>query len=375
MPSKPLKPQMFPDYFGWIDALRGFAAISVVIFHYTHFYMADAAARPIQVALTDIPYSAYLWPFYQFGEVAVRLFWVISGFVFAHVYWQRDTMAREFAVARFARLYPLHFATLVLVALLQTISLKSTGHWQVFENNDLRHFALQVFMMDHGLNMSNGLSFNGPIWSVSSEILVYLLFFATLPFTKSRPLVASAFLSIAAFGVLSIRPETFPVSQWVFICGVFFFAGSAIFALYRVLNGLTSRLLPTILILVTLAWVAFKLGSTNAMLLSACCVIVLALATLENHASGKAKVVRFFGDISFSIYLVHIPIQIAVLIVADLLFAGSRNFAGHGAALPAYLIASIGIAYLTNRYFEMPVAQWLRRNLNDASKRQNPPVL
>ena len=46
----------------------------------------------------------------------------------------------------------------------------------IFENNDLYHFVLNIlFISSWGLE--KGMSFNQPIWSVSFELIVYILFF------------------------------------------------------------------------------------------------------------------------------------------------------------------------------------------------------
>ncbi len=350
-------------HFGCIDAMRGVAAICVAIFHYTRFYMPRADVPVIPVQLADVPYSTLLWPIYAHGEDAVRLFWVISGFVFAHVYWQRNTPAREFAVARFARLYPLHFVTLIFVAVLQFISMKTSGHWQIVENNDLRHFVLQLFLMDSSLSLSNGNSFNAPIWSVSAEVFVYVLFFATLPLTKRSPMAASVLLAAACFMVLNIRPAGFIISNLVFTCGVFFFAGSTCYAIYRSLQASAPKLIAVIAVFGAVACVGAVTSNTNLLLLALTCAIVLALATLERVARGGGAVLRFLGDISYSLYLVHIPLQILVLVIADIAFGATRGFAASPVTLPIYLAGSIWVAYLANVHLEKPVGAWLRQRL------------
>ena len=344
--------------------MRGVAAIFVAVFHYTRFYMPRADIPVIPVQITDVPYAAFLWPVYAYGEDAVRLFWVISGFVFAHVYWQRNTPAREFAVARFARLYPLHFVTLIFVAVLQIISLKTSGYWQIVANNDLKHFILQLFLMDSSLSLSDGNSFNAPIWSVSAEVFVYVLFFATLPLTKRSPLAVSVLLAALSFAVLNSRPDGFIISKLVFTCGVFFFSGSACYAIYRSFQNSSPKLLAVITACVAAAWVGVLMDNTNLLLLALTCAIVLALATLERVARGGGALLRFLGDISYSLYLVHIPLQILVLVIVDIFFDGARGFADHPAVLPIYLAGSIWLAYLANVYFEKPAGAWLRKRLN-----------
>jgi peptidoglycan/LPS O-acetylase OafA/YrhL len=105
-------------HFYGIDLLRGLAAITILIWHYHHFFLLDhadiggsaIADRSIQ------PLYRLLFPIYDNGFWAVSGFWVISGFVFSHVYAGKVTAAGEFAGARFARLYPLHFITLITIA-------------------------------------------------------------------------------------------------------------------------------------------------------------------------------------------------------------------------------------------------------------------
>ena len=47
-------------------------------------------------------------------------------------------------------MYPLHFITLVIIALLQYFSLFNFGSFQIVEINDLYHFILQIFLFPHG---------------------------------------------------------------------------------------------------------------------------------------------------------------------------------------------------------------------------------
>lgn len=78
-----------PNYFNWVDALRGVAAAAVVIFHYQHFFLRDYTSRPQLPDISEFPYTLILSGAYRYGSSAVELFWVISGFVFMHVYLHR----------------------------------------------------------------------------------------------------------------------------------------------------------------------------------------------------------------------------------------------------------------------------------------------
>ena len=169
-----------PKYLLWINAARGIATLSVLIFHYHLFYLGRYLDRSDIPSISSFPYSSLLWPIFTYGHWAVELFWIISGFVFSHVYRAKIVSAWEFFSFRFARLYPLHFACLLYMAILQILSLNLVNHWQIYGNNNLRHFFLQVIMMPNTLKFSRGLSYDGPILSVSIEVVAYFIFFIFL---------------------------------------------------------------------------------------------------------------------------------------------------------------------------------------------------
>src|SRR5438445_52411 len=103
MKPRPNRPTVVPaDRFVQLDALRFFFAVVVVMGHTFGFPRT-------------LVHGAY----------AVDFFFVLSGFVLSHTLIRRPTSLLEFTEVRFARLYPLHFATLVWM-LLQLLG-PSTG--------------------------------------------------------------------------------------------------------------------------------------------------------------------------------------------------------------------------------------------------------
>ena len=169
-------------YFG-IEILRFFTSLSVLLYHYRHFFSPFNSTSTIDYkeALIYLPFTSFLNVFYQYGIYGVHVFYAISGFVFAHVYLNKEKLvsSREFFLNRFARLYPLHFATLIIIAILQYISLFQLETFQIVEFNDLYHFILHLFFIS-SWGFEQGHSFNAPIWSVSIEIAIYIIFFVTL---------------------------------------------------------------------------------------------------------------------------------------------------------------------------------------------------
>jgi peptidoglycan/LPS O-acetylase OafA/YrhL len=88
-----------PTRFRELDALRGFAAVGVVIFHY--FALAS---------------RYWMFPFeFEIGNYGFQLFFVVSGFV---IFWtlSRSSNLIDFTVSRFSRLYPTYWCALTLLS-------------------------------------------------------------------------------------------------------------------------------------------------------------------------------------------------------------------------------------------------------------------
>ncbi|MDX8354557.1 acyltransferase [Cognatiyoonia sp. IB215182] len=358
--------------FYWVDALRGVAALAIVILHYHHFYLADADDRPSLPDIASFPFASFLAPLYSpFAANAVELFWLISGFVFVHVYLHRQTGAWPFAVARFARLYPLHFATLVYVALLQFISIEAVGHWQVYGNNDARHFVLHLFMASNWTSLSRGLSFNGPIWSVSLEIVVYAMFFVALHFIRKAPLLASLCLCAASWTWVAWHPVDLPLIRLgVFECAGYFFLGAVLYCARP--HGHFGRALAIGSVGGALSIAGFRVGVDHLLVAGLAVALLAVAAGLDSVATQSGKRLSALGDISYSLYLVHVPLQMTVLLFADVFFDGSRQFAESYLTLPVYVTASVLLAYAIFHWYERPLGRMSKRALLGRKKQFSP---
>lgn len=343
-----------------VDALRGVAAIAIVVFHYHHFYLADAYDRPALPPVDAFPYAGFLAPLYgPFAAKAVELFWLISGFVFAHVYLPRQPSAWAFGVARFARLYPLHFVTLIYVAVLQLISLHAVGHWQVYENNDLRHFGLQLFMSSNWITWSRGLSFNGPIWSVSLEMVVYAMFFVSLLIMRRGPIWVSLMLCAASWTWAVFEPVTLPIVQkGVFLCAGYFFLGCLLYALRPHAGWMRAMTLS--ILGACVASLGVVAGVEDVTIAGIAVALVSMAAGADRVIPSWGERLSSLGDISYSVYLVHVPLQMTALLVADLAFDGSREFANSYLTLPIYVMVSVVVAFAAHHGLERPAGQAIR---------------
>src|SRR5262249_29252992 len=134
---------------------------------------------------------------------------------------------REFGVGRFSRLYPLHFLSLLLVVIFQQVYWHTHGTNFIYGNNGGLDFAYQLLFASNWFSWQ-GYSFNGPIWSVSAEILIYFAFFGIVrlmgPSLMVAAMAAAVFLVMLA---LSSGGDAF-LSSSVLACGLYFFVGGVL---------------------------------------------------------------------------------------------------------------------------------------------------
>ena len=115
--------------------VSGGLALDTIDLHPAADYVCIGTELPAAFDRTEQPLYRLLWPFYEHGMYAVPLFFVLSGFVFFHLYAEAvrtgGVVAYEFFVLRLSRLYPLHVATLLLVLIGQAVAKALNGDFLV----------------------------------------------------------------------------------------------------------------------------------------------------------------------------------------------------------------------------------------------------
>jgi peptidoglycan/LPS O-acetylase OafA/YrhL len=344
-----------------LELLRFGAAFAVLMWHYQHFFYGNG--RPRGWLRSDQPFYFPLRLFYDFGAFGVQVFWGISGFIFFWLY--RDLIAartvtgRQFFVLRLSRLYPLHVATLVLVALLQIAYTRVHGGPFIYKHNDWPHFGLHL-LMANGWGAPNVYSFNGPTWSVSLEVFVYIAFFLI-----ARYLTTSWLLNVALVIAWPIAWHH-GVRSLAFDALVLFYAGGLAALLMRPLmqsraeravtwiacSGAVVGLLllrevrihePTFLPYALMIWIPIA-------------VYAAACDWLPRRLDRGADVL---GSLTYASYLLHFPLQVFTMYVA--LRMGWTIPARNGWFLIAYLTVTLTLSFFVYRLFEKPAQNLLRR--------------
>jgi peptidoglycan/LPS O-acetylase OafA/YrhL len=356
-----------------LDALRGLAALAVVCFHWQNFFVqgeVDIAGYGGH----DLPFYDTLLPLYERGFLAVDLFFSLSGFIFFCFYAAKVSSGRvsglQFFMLRASRLYPLHLITLLLVALGQALFLSAYGRYMAYWHNDAYHFALNLPLLS-SVGLERGLGFNGPAWSISVEAALYLLFFFVCRFGWTRPWVL---LALSAFGFFALSSVYAPMGRGVGS----FFLGGLIFALYRwmVASESLAMLRTCTIAAAVLLWLATLHAYYNGWSLQDIPglarlqyrfptmvlfpLTILALALAEAWLAGIGRWFAWLGDISYSSYLWHVPLQLAFALAAA--GAGwSLEVFKSGSSLALFMTVLLLLSWASHRYLEMPAQQAWRK--------------
>ncbi len=152
-----------------ITSIRFFAALHVVIFH---LHAIKVAAGP-----------QWYQNFASIGYVGVSLFFVLSGFILVYTYANRETPARTFWRARFARVYPAYIFSLIVtlpffIYVIFVMPLQPGGNMDMFVWP--KHHPLASALLVPSLLQSwipgAALAWNSVAWSLSVEAFFYLIF-------------------------------------------------------------------------------------------------------------------------------------------------------------------------------------------------------
>jgi peptidoglycan/LPS O-acetylase OafA/YrhL len=349
-----------------LEIVRFGAAIAVVFWHYQNFWWTPIGL--VGYVREAQPLYRCFAVLYGFGLYGVQVFWSISGYIFFWKYREalaaRRISGKSFFWLRFSRLYPLHLATLVLVTGLQMIYVHLKGVPFVYENDDLFHFVLQLLMASNWSPFSPP-SFNGPIWSVSVEILVYVLFSLVLRYLGSS-LMWSAIIIVGAASAYLVTNH-FPILQ----CIVCFYVGGMTATLaglpacqrHRRLFGIIAIIL---LIGVPVLGKTFDLFKSESLAkIAATAYIAVLLYFMGNHfklTSRFDSAIQAAGNMTYSSYLIHFPLQLCIAIVCTI--AGWSIPKELAAFFWLYMGSILILATLIFRWFEMPCQKFIRDNFD-----------
>jgi len=226
---------------GWLDVLRGLAALAVVFDHLSYY------------ALQHV--RAVIYHYFDAGNYGVFVFFIISGYI-VPASLERKGSVRTFWVSRVFRLYPLY---LLAVGIAVALYLVHFGSLRGEGSDPETSILSQLLMMS---NVLAGQNLPNVVWSLSYEMVFYLLltalFIARVHKRSSWYALAFAAAAVAIGGLLPQAYFTHNVATPRLIALTADLAVLAGLALAVVLRGMSRLLGAAIAAVVAVALLAFN---------------------------------------------------------------------------------------------------------------------
>lgn len=165
----------FDNHMPALTGIRFFAIFHIFLFHLWAVYKSDKPEemKNVLMGMADTPQT--LAVFLSNGWMSTSLFFLLSGFILAYLYWGKDgqlcSSKRRFWLLRLARIYPVHLLVLCIVLTLKIPwFLDSGATW-----SDIIPVAIANFFLVHAWIPPWIPHVNWPIWTISALIFLYLI--------------------------------------------------------------------------------------------------------------------------------------------------------------------------------------------------------
>lgn len=352
----------------FIEGLRGLAALYVVLGHLCS--MADTQVPQGRPSLAPIWAQWLMKPFW-YGHLAVAAFIVISGFCLQMSIFglegEKKLDWKRFFFRRAKRILPPYYAALILsigiawwvttplaaqygLPFSQYVPLDDRGIWS--------HFLLV-----HNWDASSMYKINGVMWSIGTEAQLYVIFpLLLLSIRKIGRLNSVVFLGLLATALLVMEPSALKFRPWYLPLFVLGMASCSLAYRPPKLKSLGKEAIGVALLgmVGTLALIQVS----PMMPVTDVAIGVTLAATLYACATyPKAKVSRMLGarplmalgTVSYSLYLMHHPIQQVLFMFKPAWAVGEVGVLTYLGliGLPFILLGSFAFWFLFERPFQM----------------------
>lgn len=323
-----------------LDALRGIAAIIVLISHYSwayHHYFNILK-----------PKSFY----FKYGDWGVQFFFIISGFVIFMTL-EKVTSVKNFALARFFRLYPVYwfcmFLTLIFLYFLPVPNWGPFSFFVIVKNLTM----LQGFMRTDHIDQV--------YWSLCIEVVFYAIMGFIFYFKKIKQIEIVCFIWL--FLSLVVVYFDFPLKKYLvaililknsplFISGIMF---------YKIRNRIATIWNHLIIIasFIIFSLILFTDKRQTEIDFIPFLLLLIVFATFYHLMYNNSNILRnpillFLGSISYPLYLLHNVIGYSIITRIRMYTSNIFIYTG------ITTVFSIILAYLVSKYLEKPLMRFYK---------------
>ncbi|MBX9706585.1 MAG: acyltransferase [Caulobacteraceae bacterium] len=351
----------YPSDLRALTSLRAFLALGVVLFHYQLQWDPALGFSPI----------------IERSRLAVDAFFFLSGFILAHVYgpsFAAGTFSyRRFIVARLARLYPLHLAVLggatimVLGAMVAGVRFDSATY-------TLEGFFKTLFLIQAWFPSETGYNWSGPSWSLSAEWFAYLLFpaYALLAVRMRRRPWLLLGLGMVAYVVIdgaygAIFGKVLPRAEddmGILRIAPAFLIGTALYGLGRGTLWRPGVAIAACVVSTGLLLAGMQLSLDDRIIVALTAPVVFSwsmLAKTQSEGLLASPPLVFAGEVSFALYLAHMPILVAYKGLAAEMRGIDSGFVMTPLELAGLFIVTAAASVALHLLVEKPGRSWIRQ--------------
>jgi len=338
-----------------LDALRGIAAIGVLIFHYSIIYKVKLHTLNFN---TDDPFPGF---HFTFGEMGVDLFFVLSGFVIMMTS-ERVKSALDFAIARFVRLWPTFFVCCSITCIFLICFPMGISQ------------RLPVYLVNLTLVQPGFVKFpliDGAYWSLHVEVEFYAIIFLLIIFKQTKKIVFyfSLFTVLClVYQLILLLFHTDNVAHHDI--GLIRHSGTFLTGIYcyryyqtRDYKYLVGIGLLSFGVLLSHGLRNYTFGVIPHYFGNLLFIIVMLYVTLIGNRFLRHEIFQFFGKISYSLYLLHQMIGFTVMHYLNT-YGLNLNYCAGFAFIFVVILASL-VTYLV----DVPAQKYLRVKITELVKK------
>lgn len=325
-----------------LDGLRLFAALFVLLYHFT-------GGSVWRLPPDDL---GWLGEIARYGWLGVQLFFLISGFVICMSSWGRSV--GEFAISRVVRLYPAYWLAVLVTGAVVYLVPDHPGRIPVKE------VLANLTMVQERLGVRD---LDAAYWTLAVELQFYLLFAVVVwrGVTYRRVVLFSLLWLVATVSLEAAHVPALPVLlaiDWA----PFFIAGMTIYLMHRFGPTLLLWVITAACwLLAVLQMAKVHVDSAHGSFAVRAAIVTVFFAILIAVALGALNWVRWrgmvtAGALTYPLYLLHETLGRTVI-------RSLRGLAPSWVLLLGLVAGMLALAYAVQRWWERPVARWMRAGL------------
>ncbi len=311
-----------------IDILRAVAAIGVCLFHFTYGNSKF------------IDHYTLIYKIIRFGYLGVDVFFIVSGFIICYSFpanYQTKSFI-SFFKKRLLRVHPPYLTSIALTIIVAYVA-------AIYTRNPVQVSCLNLFYHFFYLNnIANTTYINGVYWTLGIEFQFYIivgLLFSLMNksiYHLSGIIIFLLFLNWIKIDNTNLIFEHTPL----FCIGILLY--------FLLFNDQYPKAFLLCLLATSLAILAYYQKASFYTSLFTICIICIPFV--------KNKIVQFLSGLSYSLYLVHIPVGGRVI---NLCLRFTHTTYEKYLAVLAALIVSIITACFFHLLIEKPAIRWSKK--------------